>query len=56
MLSHQAVGEAEVVVRQRVVGVIFNHKLMTPDGLRIILQAEEVVGERIAYFLVLCRR
>ena len=41
-----------MVVRQRIVGMVFDDELMAPDGFRVVFHPKEIVGQGIANLLV----
>src|SRR5208282_2834245 len=52
MLSDNAVREAQVVVCERVGGIVVDNYAMTADCLGVIFHAQKVVRQRIANLLV----
>src|SRR5208282_3620327 len=52
MLSDDAVGEAQVVMCQRVGGIVVDNYAMTADCLGVIFHTQKVVRQRIANLLV----
>src|SRR6266404_3951263 len=56
MLSNDAVGEAQVIVRERVGGIVVNNYAMTANGLAVVFHPEKIIGEWIANLLVVGSR
>src|SRR5208282_5005170 len=52
MLSDDAVSETQMVMGERVGGIIVDDDAMTADCLRVIFHSQEVVRQRIANLLV----
>src|ERR1700722_17306263 len=52
MLADDAISESQMIMSERVAGIILDHDAMAADGLGIIFHAQEIVCQRIANLLV----
>src|SRR5580700_6226366 len=52
MLANDSIGKSQVIMRERVAGVVLDDDAMAFDRLGVIFHAEEIVSERIANLLV----
>src|SRR5579862_6152003 len=52
MFADDAVSKPQVIVRERVAGIVFNQDAMAANGFRVVFHAQEIVCQRVADLFV----